>query len=117
MIRRLIILLLIVGCGTEPDEGCVGIEDIDKNCYATIQIGNQLWMAEIFTVQRELGHKSTDMTQKYLRFPEQRRLDDFPSLKDYIENRQNIGKNTIRGTEIRGTVYSNIPKLSDFISS
>ena len=74
-------------------------------------------MTDIFTVQRELGHKSTDMTQKYLRFPEQRRLDDFPSLKDYIENRQNIGKNTIRGTEIRGTVYSNIPKLSDFISS
>ena len=57
------------------------------------------------------------MTQKYLRFPEQRRLDDFPSLKDYIENRQNTGKNTIRGTEIRGTVYSNIPKLSDSISS
>ena len=28
-------------------------------------------MADIFTVQRELGHKSTDMTQKYLRFPEQ----------------------------------------------
>ena len=68
-------------------------------------------MTDIFTVQRELGHKSTDMTQKYLRFPEQRRLDDFPSLKDYIENRQNIGKNTIRGTEIRGTVYSNIPNL------
>ena len=74
-------------------------------------------MADIFTVQRELGHKSTDMTQKYLRFPEQRRLDDFPSLKDYIENRQNIGKNTIRATKIRATIYSNLPKLSGSISS
>ena len=74
-------------------------------------------MTDIFTVQRELGHKSTDMTQKYLRFPEQRRLDDFPSLKDYIENRQNMQKNTIRATESRATEYSNIPKLSDSISS
>ena len=61
---------------------------------------------------REIGHSNPQTTMEYLRFPEQRRLYDFPSLKDYIENRQNIGKNTIRGTEIRGTIYSNLPKLS-----
>ena len=74
-------------------------------------------MADIFTVQRELGHKSTDMTQKYLRFPEQRRLDDFPSLKDYIENRQNMQKNTIRATKSRATQYPNVPNLSRSSSS
>jgi integrase len=71
-------------------------------------------MADIFTVQRELGHKSTDMTQKYLRFPEQRRLDDFPSLRAYIENRQNMQKNTIRATKSRATEYSNLPKLDGY---
>ena len=68
-------------------------------------------MTDIFTVQRELGHKSTDMTQKYLRFPEQRRLDDFPSLKQYIENRQNMQKDGSMVTKSMVTEYSNIPKL------
>ena len=46
-----------------------------------------------------------------LRFPEQRRLDDFPSLKDYIEQRQYMPKNSIRGTKIRGTIYNDVNKL------
>ena len=74
-------------------------------------------MADIFTVQRELGHKSTDMIQKYLRLPEQRRLDDFPSLKDYIENRQNMTKNVYLDTKNSDTVYSNLPNLSHSIRS
>jgi len=48
----------------------------------------------------------------YLRFPEQRRLDDFPSLKEYISNPQNMQKNTIRATNLRATIYDNINKLS-----
>ncbi len=58
---------------------------------------------DIFTVQREMGHTSTNTTQKYLRFPEQRRLDDFPSLKPYIIEGENMPKTPIRGAPIRGT--------------
>ena len=68
-------------------------------------------------VQRELGHKSTDMTQRYLRFPEQRRLDDFPSLREYIEERQKMPKSSIMGTKIMETQYSNLSKLSRSSSS
>ena len=52
------------------------------------------------------------MTQRYLRFPEQRRLDDFPSLKEYIEQRQNKPKSSIKGTIFKGTIYPNLSKLS-----
>jgi integrase len=40
---------------------------------------------DIFQVAREMGHKNVTTTQHYLRFPEQRRLDDFPSLREYIQ--------------------------------
>ena len=68
-------------------------------------------MTDIFTVQRELGHKSTSMTQRYLRFPEQRRLDDFPSLRAYIEERQNNVKSSISVTNNSVTKYQNVIKL------
>ena len=32
-----------------------------------------------------MGHKYVTTTQRYLEYPEERRLDDFPSLKEYIE--------------------------------
>ena len=73
-------------------------------------------MTDIFTVQRELGHKSTAMTQRYLRFPEQRRLDDFPSLRAYIEERQNNAKSSISVTNNSVTKYPNVIKLSESIS-
>ena len=69
----------------------------------------------IHQVMREMGHSNTQTTMRYLRFPEQRRLDDFPSLKDYILKHQDIGKNTTRATNLRATVYSNIPKLTGSI--
>ena len=74
-------------------------------------------MTDIFTVQRELGHKSTDMTQRYLRFPEQRRLDDFPSLREYIEQRQKMPKNSISVTNNSVTKYPNVIKLNGSSSS
>ena len=55
MNKLLLIALLIVGCdnSTEPQaEECVGVSDgtavadIDGNCYATVRLGSQLWMAE-----------------------------------------------------------------------
>ena len=47
MKKLLLIVLLIVGCekSTAPQD-CAGVVDIDGNCYATVQIGEQLWMAE-----------------------------------------------------------------------
>ena len=65
----------------------------------------------IHDVMREMGHSSTNTTMRYLRFPEQRMLDDFPSLKDYIKQRQYMPKNSIRGTKIRGTIYNDVNKL------
>ena len=41
----------------------------------------------IHDVMREMGHSTPKTTMEYLRFPEQRRLDDFPSLREYIEQR------------------------------
>ena len=61
---------------------------------------------------KKMGHTNTQTTMGYLRFPEQRRLDDFPSLKEYISNPQNMQKNTIRATNLRATIYDNINKLS-----
>ena len=66
----------------------------------------------IHQVMREMGHSNPQTTMGYLRFPEQRRLDDFPSLKEYISNSQNMQKNTIRATNLRATIYDNINKLS-----
>ena len=47
MKKLLLITLLIVGCekSTAPQD-CAGVIDIDGNCYTTVQIGDQLWMAE-----------------------------------------------------------------------
>ena len=50
----------------------------------------------IHDVMREMGHSTPKTTMEYLRFPEQRRLDDFPSLKQYIENRQNLQKSGVK---------------------
>jgi site-specific recombinase XerD len=44
---------------------------------------------DIFQVAREMGHKNVTTTQLYLQFPEQRRLDDFPSLAKHIEKAEN----------------------------
>ena len=47
MFRRLIILLLIVGCdNSTKTEACTGVNDIDDNCYQTVQIGEQVWLDE-----------------------------------------------------------------------
>ena len=71
----------------------------------------------IHDVMREMGHSNTQTTMRYLRFPEQRRLDDFPSLQQYIENRKNMQKSGSMVTKSMVTEYSNIPKLEGSISS
>ena len=58
-----------------------------------------------------MGHSNPQTTMGYLRFPEQRRLDDFPSLREYIEQRQNMPKNMQDGNKKMGTQYLNIPNL------
>ena len=66
----------------------------------------------VFEVMREMGHSNTQTTMGYLRFPLERRLDDFPSLQEYIQNPQKMQKSTIMGTKIMGTHNINLSKLS-----
>jgi hypothetical protein len=63
----------------------------------------------VFDVMIEMGHTNTQTTMQYLRFPLQRRLDDFPSLQEYV---QNLQENTIRATKSRAEIYSNVNKLT-----
>ena len=65
----------------------------------------------VFEVMREMGHTNTQTTMQYLRFPLQRRLDDFPSLQEYVQNPQEMQKSTIMGTKIMGTNNNSIPNL------
>ena len=65
----------------------------------------------IFQVAMEMGHKNVTTTQEYLRFQADEIKDHFPSLIPIIENMENMQKNAIRGTKIRGTIYSNDNKL------
>ena len=51
------------------------------------------------------------------RLPKQRRLDDFPSLREYIEERQKMPKSSIKGTNFKGTQYLNVIKLNGSSSS
>ena len=71
----------------------------------------------VFDVMKEMGHTNTQTTMGYLRFPLERRLDDFPSLREYIEQHQNMPKNLYSDTENSDTLYSNLPKLSISISN
>ena len=50
-------------------------------------------------------------TMGYLRFPLERRLDDFPSMQEYIQKPHKMEKNTIRANKIRANLYNNFPKL------
>jgi len=43
---------------------------------------------DIHRVAREMGHCKTSTTEIYLQYPEQRRIDDFPSLKNFIEKEE-----------------------------
>ena len=65
----------------------------------------------IFQVAMEMGHKSTNTTLHYLRFQPDEIKQYFPSLIPIIEKMENMQKNSIRGTKIRGTIYSNVSKL------
>ena len=52
MKKLLIIALLVVGCDNSTDaEGCSDVEDIDGNCYQTVQIGEQVWMKQNLKVK------------------------------------------------------------------
>ena len=65
----------------------------------------------IHQVMMEMGHTNTQTTMSYLRFPQQRRLDDFPSLKDYVENIPKFEKKSIRANILRANIYNNLSKL------
>ena len=47
----------------------------------------------------------------YLRFPMERRLDDFPSMQEYIQKPYKMEKNVYLDTKNSDTIYNNLPKL------
>lgn len=61
---------------------------------------------DIHQVAREMGHSKTTTTEKYLRFPEVRRVQDFPSLKPIVDERKNR-ENRLLGGMILGEKYKN----------
>ena len=71
----------------------------------------------IFQVAMEMGHKNVTTTQLYLRFQPDEIKEYFPSLISIIESMENMQKNSIRGTKIRGTIYSKDDKLQGSIGS
>ena len=74
-----------------------------KSFRHTYGIKRVTMLGDIFQVAREMGHKNVTTTQHYLRFPEQRRLDDFPSLREYI---QKGIKSAIRVADFRVAIPS-----------
>jgi len=64
---------------------------------------------DIFQVAREMGHKDVTTTQLYLQFPEQRRLDDFPSLRKYIENNMVVNGSNFSHMPTSARQYANPP--------
>ena len=53
----------------------------------------------IYQVSRAMGHSKTTTTEIYLEYPEQRRLDDFPSLSKYIKRYDILEENRIKDTD------------------
>jgi integrase/recombinase XerD len=74
-----------------------------KSFRHTYGIKRVTMLGDIFQVAREMGHSNVTTTQLYLEFPEQRRLDDFPSLKKYIEKAENKAVLGNKGYESRDT--------------
>ena len=65
----------------------------------------------------EMGHTDTKTTHHYLQFQPDEIKQYFPSLIPIIEDMENMRKNSIRGTKIRGTIYSKDDKLQGSIGS
>ena len=69
MIRRLIILLLIVGCGTEPEENshlhisdgvCVKVSSSGYTCYSNHLVGGNVQWTEKDCVEKDLEFSHDD---------------------------------------------------------
>mgnify|MGYP001378082244 CR=1 FL=1 len=103
MKKLLLIILLIVGCEetteTQPQE-CIGVsdgtavEDIDGNCYATVRLGTQLWMAEnLKTTHYNNGYEISNITNS----------DDWGS---YDEGQYGVYDNDPANADIYGNLYN-----------
>ena len=71
---------------------------------ATYCIRRVTQTGDIFQVAREMGHRSVATTERhYLRFQLERRLADFPILKEYIEKPENKAVFSKRGYDLGDT--------------
>ena len=81
-----------------------GKEFTIKGLRATYGIRRVTITGDVFQVSRELGHRSVTTTERhYLRFPLERRLADFPTLKEYIEKAENKAVLGDKGYDLRDT--------------
>ena len=93
--------------------------DIGKNRKITLKsyrhsygIVRVYMTGNIQGVAIEMGHSNLSTTQKYLNIPPDMVAGDFPSLRAYIEERQNNAKSSISVTNNSVTKYQNVIKLN-----
>ena len=85
------------------DLGFLGKDISLKSFRHTYGIKRVTVTGNIHQVAREMGHSKITTTEIYLQYPEQRRIDDFPSLRKFIELEEKRRDNVNSATNYSAT--------------